>query len=389
MSDRNGESRSSAVSCGALLQEIREADGITRQDLLQATGMSRSTLYQRLDLLERAGLIHEAGQETSTGGRPPKILRFDDRGRVALTFDVGHTRAAVSLCRLDGTTLSGRTISLQPGWQPAALLEQLSTVAEALLDATSGERLVGIGLGIPAPVQSPGDVRWPTRAMPDAGYPLVDELVRRFNVPVCVENDARAFALGEFAASQSQAELFLGIKYASGLGAGLVSHGAMVRGSVGAAGDLGHIRITDDGPECTCQSRGCLAAYASGRALLRDLGPRVGSLTEAVQLLDAGDPEVTDWIDTATALLGRALAGLVQALNPREVVFGGYLGRHPYISDRLTETITELTLERVHDHTTMYAGRLGAAAGTLGLVWLVNQTLFSVQRVDQLVADVR
>ncbi|TDO93168.1 ROK family transcriptional regulator [Enemella evansiae] len=384
MGERGIEPRG-AASCGALLQEIREADGITRQDLLQVTGMSRSTLYQRLDLLERAGLIHEAGQESSSGGRPPKLVRFDDRDRLVLTLDVGQTRATVSVCRLDGTVLAGTEVTLEhPG--PAELLARLSSVADPLLAEQSG-RLIGVGLGIPAPVQAPGDVRWPTVAMPDAGYPLVDDLVRRFKVPTCVENDARVLTLGEYAAAGGRDGIFLGIKYASGLGAGVVTHGQMLRGSIGATGDIGHLRLSDGGPLCTCGNHGCLAAYTSGNALLRDLSGRVDTLTDAIELLDAGDPEVTEWFDTAIRTFGHTLAGLVQTLNPDEVVFGGYLGRHPWISDRLATAIRDFTLHRVNENTVLRPGSQGALAGTLGLVWLVNKTVYAPERVNALIAD--
>lgn len=384
MGERGIESRG-AASCGALLQEIRAADGITRQDLLQVTGMSRSTLYQRLDLLERAGLIHQAGQESSSGGRPPKLVRFDDRDRSVLTFDVGQTRATVSLCRLDGTLLDGCGVPLEGGG-PAALLEQLAEVADPMLARHTGT-LIGVGLGIPAPVQSPGDVRWPTVAMPDAGYRLVDDLVRRYRVPICVENDARALTLGEYAAAGNGEGTFLGLKYATGLGAGLVAHREMLRGSIGASGDIGHLRIADGGPRCTCGGHGCLAAFTSGHALLRDLGHRVGSLTEAIDLLEATDAEVTDWFATATRTLGHALAGLVQTLNPSEVVFGGYLGRHPWISERLAAAVRDFTLARVGDHTILRAGTQGALAGTLGLVWLVNKTVYAPDRINELIAQ--
>ncbi|GAB3705020.1 ROK family transcriptional regulator [Mariniluteicoccus flavus] len=374
-----------AASHGSLFAIIRAGGGITRQELLEASGMSRSTLVARLGELEAAGLVRDSGQRSPTGGRPAKGLCFDDRDKVVLTLDVGQTGATVSLCSLAEEQLETVRTPLDRGQDGAQLIARLSEVAEPLLASHPSARLVGVGLAIPAPVRTPRGDRWPTEAMPDAEHDLAGDLEARFGVPAVVENDARAMALGDHVLSEGPG-VFLSLKYASGIGAGVVSDGHILRGSTGAAGDIGHIRIAETGPVCTCGVRGCLAAFTSGRALLLTLTHRgVASLADLVALLDAGDPEVVARVSEAADLLGTHVAALVQALNPTRVTLGGSLGRHPLVFDRLVSSVGAHTMARVRDHAEIVVSPLGRMAGTVGLVRLVTETVFAPERVDALI----
>ena len=103
--DRTPASLSGATSHGHLLALIRSADGLSRQQLLAETGMSRATLYERLESLLRRGFIYEAEPLEATGGRRSRKIRFDDRGRVVLTIALGQTHATVSVTDTRGKAL--------------------------------------------------------------------------------------------------------------------------------------------------------------------------------------------------------------------------------------------------------------------------------------------
>lgn len=379
------------TSPGNLLGLIRALDGVTRAQLLELTGMSRTTLVERLDLLSRGGLVYEAGPLSSTGGRPAQVLRFDDRTKVLLVLDVGQTHCRLSVCSLGAESLAHEVFAVDVTEHPDVLVPQLVDRSSALLARFPGREVVGIGLGLPGPVQTGTGTRWPTTTMPGwETHPVDEYFTRRWQVPLLVENDARAITLGEYAqgVSSQGSDILLGVKYASGIGAGVVVDGHALRGSSGAAGDIGHIRITSSGPRCRCGRRGCLAAHVSGRALLRDLrGTGVRSLDDIVDRLDSGDKEVTGAVREAAALLGRTLSNTVQFVNPSRVVLGGILGRHPLVAQQVSRQIHRHTIARIGDEVTVTVGHLGEEAATVGLCRLVLAHVYAPEHIDELLAS--
>ncbi|HSO70907.1 MAG TPA: ROK family transcriptional regulator [Arachnia sp.] len=377
----------SAASPGALLQTIRAQGGLTRQQLLTRTGMARSTLSERLDSLERAGLIYESQQLSSTGGRPASVVAFDDRDRVVLTIDIGHHRATVEVCDHEGEALLTETLERDKSGLPE-LLENLARAGELLLAQAEGKRLAGVGLAIPAPVNSHTGTRQSSVALPDADFPFVELLAQRFGVDVAVENDARALTIG--AALEvpplADGDVLIGVKFSTGVGIGLYTGHHILSGSAGAAGDLGHLTITPGyGPECTCGRVGCLAAYVSGRAIVRDLARSdVRHVGDIARLFDAGDAEVVPVVERAAHVLGLHLGGFVQVTNPAYVFFGGFLGRRPAITEHTVAAIRTRLSHRV-DGPAEYRVVHGDHTTARGLVAMVLDQAFSPDQVDRLV----
>ena len=312
--------------------------------------MARSTLHARLDSLERAGLIYEAQQLSSTGGRPASVVVFDDRDRVVLTIDIGHHRATVSVCDHGGNALVTEVIERDESGLPD-LVENLARAGEQLLGLTTGVKLSGVGLALPAPVNTHTGTRQSAVALPEVDFPIVELLADRFCVDVSVENDARALTIG--AALEvpplADGEVLIGVKYSTGVGIGLYTGRHILRGSAGAAGDLGHLQITPGtGPRCTCGRVGCLAAYVSGRAIVRELNrPDVRTVADVAQRFDAGDGEVVPVVERAAHVLGLHLGGFVQVTNPSYVIFGGFLGRRPAITEHTIAAIRTQLSDRV------------------------------------------
>lgn len=179
----------------------------------------------------------------------------------------------------------------------------------------------------------------------------------------------------------------LGVKYSTGIGIGVLTGGQLMRGSTGAAGDLGHLRITPDGgPECTCGRRGCLAAYVAGRSLVRDLGrPEVTTVGDLVALYEVGDADVMDRVHVAARLLGQYLGGLIQVANPQYVAFGGFLGGRPAIAHNIVTAVREQVADRISD-VAEYRVVNGDHTTASGLVALVLENTLAPDAVNQALA---
>jgi len=365
---------------GHLLALIRTRPQWTRRELLDATGMSRPTLLERLAPLFAAGLIHGAGSSPSDGGRPAQLIRFDDRSMAVLTFDVGHTHGRVGVTGVHGRELRSATLRLDLATTgPDEVLAALTAAAAEL--TRPQERLVGVGVGLPGPIS-------PATGLPGAstvlrrweGFPVLDRLRARWDVPLVLENDARAFALGE--ASVQPDSVLLGVKWASGIGAGVVSDGRSLAGADGAAGDIGHIRVDPAGPLCRCGRRGCLAAYASGYALCSSTS--VGSIEE---LADRSfDPRVRGLLEAAARRVGEVLAALIALVNPRTLVLGGALGELPAVVSTVDQMVREIAMPHSTDGLRIVPSRLAGRAATAGLVDLVVRRVLDPEAVDRSLA---
>ncbi|WP_156223373.1 ROK family protein [Pseudactinotalea suaedae] len=380
-----------ATSYGALLDVIRSRPGLTRGQLLAATGMSRTTLFARLEVLFRAGYVYQDGSAPAGSGderrpgRRSELLRWDTRDKVALVLDLGQTRARVCMTSVGGQVLRVREVSADIHINPGEYLATIFDIADVLVRAGTDETLVGVAVGIPAPINPlTGGLGATTSMMaPWERYPLLDVLRERWHVPAVIENDARAFALGE-ASVLGPGRAVLAIKYATGIGAGIVDAGHVLEGADGAAGDIGHVRISDDGPLCTCGRHGCLASWASGQALIRDLqGTGVRNLWDIVDRVSAGDPLVCDAVDEAAARLSRVLSTVVAAANPDALVLGGVLGRMPRVVSTVEEHIREDVAERARHRLRVSAAHLGADGGVIGLSRKLVDLVYAPTAIDR------
>ncbi|MGH8793034.1 MAG: ROK family protein [Stackebrandtia sp.] len=370
-------------SLGHLLDLIRSRPNWTRGQLLTETGLSRTTLTERLDMLFRAGLAYEGGSAASTGGRPASLIRFEDRGRVVLAIDLGHRHGQIAITDLDGVTLRQRGMPIDIGSPPAQLLGKVYAIADELLAEGDDEQLVGVGVGVPGPVSPATGRLTPIPIMPGWHlHPIVEEIESRWGAPALLENDARAYALGVAATRPEEATPLIAVKYSTGIGAGIMIDGHLLCGVDGAAGDIGHIRIVSGpGRRCSCGRTGCLAAYASGRALLgqvpRGTAKSIGDL--AARALD--DKSVASVVREGARLLGNTLASLVATVNPQAVVLGGPLGRLALVVDEVRAQIEAGVIDRVVAPLEVTAGSADFPA-TTGLAALVVGHVYAPDTVE-------
>ncbi len=367
------------TSHGYLLELVRTSGGLSRRQLLESTGMSRGTLVGRLDTLTRLGLVYEAESLGATGGRRARRIRFEDRGRVVLAIDLGQTHARISVTDLLGTELRRAAVSLRVQDGAATVLGPVLEHAEKLVADGTGERVVGIGVGVPAATDPAGGaILHPTTL---SGWPagaVVEAVGARWDRPLVVENDARAAAVGE---CRSDEETLVYVKVATGIGCGIVVGGDVLRGASGVAGDLGHVRAAGAGAlrACRCGRSGCLAAHSSGRALLERLAPLgVGSLAEVGGRL--AEPAVAAELAAAAAVLGATLATTVTTVNPHRVVLGGTLGVLPALVDGVRREIDGIVTELARP--AVEGSALGDRATIRGLARLVTRRVFSPEAVD-------
>jgi predicted NBD/HSP70 family sugar kinase len=382
-----------AGSAGLMLQLIRDGHASTRSELMDVTGLSRSTVMQRLGTLLAAGLLREeAGGGPSRGGRPPAALAFNERLGVVLAADLGAGHGRLAVCDLAGMPLAEREEALRIADGPRPVLAWLGDTFDALL-AEAGRApadVLAVGVGVPGPVDVARGRPVSPPIMPGwDDYPVAAELAGRFATPVLLERDVNAMALGEHRLHRRELRHMVYVKVATGIGAGIISDGELLRGSHGRAGDIGHLRaITPSDVLCTCGNHGCVGALASGSAVvrqLRDEGVDVATSADVVALVREGHAEATHRVREAGRLLGAALAAVVAVVAPTALVVGGELAE---ASEPLLAGIRESVYQRSSPLATrelrILTSRLGPRAGVVGATTVALEHVLDPANVDAL-----
>lgn len=329
----------------AVLDHARAVPWTSRADIGRRLDLGRSVVSQRVDTLIALGLVEANPPSSSAGGRAPRRLTFRGEAGFLLVGELGASSLSVGMCDLAGTVLASAMHHADVARGPEVVLKQVEEAWTQLLDGHSiaRERVWAAGLGVPGPVEFATGRPIAPPIMPGwDGYPVCERLAAVFNSPVWVDNEVNLRALGETHDGIAQGvDDMIFVKIGTGIGAGIISQGALHRGAQGAAGDIGHIAVVDD-PSiiCRCGNTGCLEAVAGGQAVARaglvQLGdPRStalaafaapsGSLTSKDVALAAGegDPVALDLLVQAGRTIGESLAMLVNFYNPALVVMGG------------------------------------------------------------------
>jgi predicted NBD/HSP70 family sugar kinase len=379
------------TSAGHVLEMVRSGLVRTRREVQEATGLSRSTVFLRLAELSAAGLVREAGSRPGAAGRPSGLLSFVEDDKLVLTADLGATHGRLALQDAGGAVLGEATEEVPIDSGPEQVLRVVTEGFRALL-RDSGRpvhQLEGIGVGVPGPVQASGRPNQPPIMPGWHHYPVVEVLRRSFGVPVLVDNDANLMGLGEARTRFPDVDSLLFVKVGTGIGAGVILHGHAERGVSGGAGAIGHVRIThaDADRRCRCGAAGCLAAYASGWALARQLTERgltAASSRDVVRLVHQGHPEAIALVRVAGRLVGEVLATAVAVLNPGVLVLSGDMAdTHEHFLVGVREVLYERTVPLATRELLVTSSALGDRAGVIGARHLVVDHVFSAAAVDE------
>jgi glucokinase-like ROK family protein len=272
--------------------------------------------------------------------------------------------------------------------RPSGVARHIVEGVDAILADTAipTDNVVGIGVGVPGVVERAGSVfvhapSWDWRAVP-----LLAMLDERITLPITLDNGAKAMAQAElwFGAGRGVDDLAV-VLIGTGIGAGIITQGALYRGATNGAGEWGHTTLALDGRLCRCGSHGCLEAYAGAEGIiasLREASPRSpifvnddeqeGVIMALVAAAGRGDPIAVGVLEETTRYLGAGVANLINLFNPRRVVIGGWVGQQiaPSILPRLREIVARYALEQPLGAATVVPGQLGPDAVAMGAATL-------------------
>jgi predicted NBD/HSP70 family sugar kinase len=381
---------------GDLLNLMLDGQPRTRADLIEITGLARSTVAGRIECLVSFGLLKPSGQSRSTGGRPPTMFAFNPQARLVLAADFGVTHGRAALTDLNATVLAEEMADLDIADGPEATLGWLVEVADRLLSRVGRSRadLAGVGIGLPGPVEHQTGRAVKPPIMPGwDGFGVAQWVSQRIGAPVLVDNDVNLMALGEHTVVYPHVEHLVFVKVATGIGAGIISGRRLHRGAQGSAGDLGHVQSPRGGDAlCSCGNQGCLEAIASARAIALELDPsHLGGADASRMVLERlarGDREAVTAIRRAGRDIGEVLASCVSLMNPSVIVLGGALaGGAPSLLAGVREVIYARSLPLATGELSVVPSQTGEHAGVIGAATMAVQQFLAPQSVDAMLAN--
>ncbi|MFD4321556.1 ROK family protein [Streptomyces sp. NPDC058548] len=293
--------------------------GISRLELAERTRLTPQAVSKITARLRSEGLATEAGHRASTGGKPRTVLRLVPTAGYAVGVHLDRDELTTLLTDLAGAVVARRTRALDLGAGAGPVLDAVTEEVRGL-SAGSSEfaPVLGVGVAMPGPLDHRAGVPGRVTGFPEwEGHPVREELARRLGLPVVLDKDTNAAALG-LAVRPAAPGSFAYVHLGTGLGAGLVLGGAPLRGDRTGAGELGHQTVQLDGPPCGCGGRGCLEVLCLA-AVAR------GDDAGAARVLGAGAANVVRLLDIDEVLLGGRLvlaAPEVFAGGVREVLAG-------------------------------------------------------------------
>jgi predicted NBD/HSP70 family sugar kinase/biotin operon repressor len=314
---------------GVLFETVLTRGPLSRRDAARLTGLSAAAVTKLVKPLISHGYLVENDREAGVPGRPQIPLQVDPERHYAVGIKLMTSEVVGVIVDLHAEVQASYRMKFRDD-SVSGVVSAIEDTTAILLDRSPvpRERLLGIGIGLGGHVNGPAGMLYQSPFFGWRDVPLRRLVSERTGLPVVIENDVNALAVAEqwFGAGSSFSS-FVVLTIGAGVGCGVVLDGRLWHGASGAAGEVGHMIVDPNGPECHCGKRGCLEAVASDTAIMRAMsaavGRRITKLSQVVALAHAGDPDAKRVFTQAGIALGRAIAALLNLLNPPLVILSG------------------------------------------------------------------
>lgn len=389
------------INLSTVLRSLQTSAPLSRTGVASLTGLNKTTVSSLVEELIARGLVREIGLDMPSGGRPATLLELNSTAGVIVGVELGVDFIAAVLGTLTGQILWRRLQEAdQRAGQEAMIAQTLRLVDEAIAaPERAGARLLGVGLATPGTVNVRDGLLIFSPNLQWRNVPFGQIFHQHTGLPVLVDNDANAAAMGEhlFGVGR-QVDDFILIFAGVGIGGGLFLRGELYRGASGYAGEIGHTNFMVEPyrPPCRCGNRGCWETFANQYALTERMRARleVGryslvsrlmteqhaplSISLIVEAADAGDAEALEALTETGYLMGLGVANLVNIFNPELIILGGPLSvAGAYYLPAIEEAVRRTALPEIQQQVQIVLSGFGADASLIGAVALVAEAVLA------------
>jgi glucokinase-like ROK family protein len=367
----------------AVLQLVRERGPISRVELARLCNLTPATVFSIVEELVDLGVGQGSGIGTSAGGRKPKLFKFNPNAFAAVGVDLRANRLIAVVTDLDARPLARIVHNYQGEVDGVEGARRIHEVTEQVIRSSGmpSEALVGLGVSVPGMIDAENGVVVKAVNLGWQQVPLRALLNERLNLPIHILDVSAALAIGEtyFGAGRGARNLVC-INVGSGIGSSIIIAEQVYWGANGVAGEIGHMTIDEDGPQCRCGNYGCLERLAAGPAIVEravkglkqgavsSIRPMVkGKLEEVtvqivIKAAKSGDDFARNILNETGRYLGMGIANVVNFLNPEIVIVGG--GIPEAAGEALLEPLRQAVKLRAFE---IHAGRVRIVPAQLGI----------------------
>ncbi|MBM7556662.1 ROK family transcriptional regulator [Halanaerobacter jeridensis] len=381
-----------------IMECIREKGPISRADIAQITGLTPASVSKITKNLISNDYIKEHGYGQSSGGRPPVLLELNAAAGYIIGVDLGPEILEVSITDLEANVLISNNEDLE-NLEQNFVLDELMNLIHLTMEASKIDKkeVIGIGMAVHGLVNSETGISIFAPHYHWKEVPIKEIIEDEFGLPTFIDNDVRAMALGERWFGRAQkSDNFITVNVSNGIGSGIVIDGELYQGTNYSAGEIGHIVVDNDGPQCSCGNYGCLESLASNPKIVKRARKLIkqGAQSKISTLVDNNLDEITvtdickaaneedevalEVLKETGRYLGMGLAYLINILNPELIIIVGKIVKSKdnifqYIEEVIESKALEVPAKRVN----IVATALGEQAATIGGVTLVLRELFT------------
>jgi glucokinase-like ROK family protein len=377
-----------------ILQVFRTNPTLSRARLATETGLNPSTVSAIIGELIQENFIRETNLiQSSTGGRPGRLLEINPEGGCALGIEINVDYIEFLITDFAANKLWRQRQSTAFEIGQEEIMQQVSLLAKkaSAFIQERGSRLLGVGVGVPGLVDVSSGLLRIAPNLHWVNVPIRDVLAKYFDCPIYVENEANAAALGEyyFGAVRNVKD-FIYLSTGIGLGSGIVIGGKLFRGMFGYAGEAGHMTLDVNGDLCGCGKRGCWETFVGPRAVeqrvQRSLAAGAKSILrdmvkgdiknivfdDVIKAAKMGDQTAMDALAKVAFYMGIGIANLVNLFNVEVIVLGGALNNaSSFILEDIKSVVSANTLAPGKEHLRIIPSAHGTDACVMGAIALV------------------
>ena len=384
-----------------ILDLIRNKGLTTKQQIAKELGINITTVSDIINQFNNTyNILKETGDGNSSGGRKPKLYSINNELGYVVGVDVGGTNTRVIITDLACNISRCIKVKTKAKEGKEAVLSRVISIISEMIDSSkiSREKIFGIGMSISGIINSYEGISIFCPNIPGwENYPIRSIMEKEFNIPVCIDDSVRCAAVAEkrFGIAKDH-DNFIFISIGKGIGMGTFIDGKIYRGSMGLAGELGHITVSEDGPLCNCGNKGCLEAIASGPGILkraregiengivtsisREINNNFENLTVEIisKAANEGDKYAYYLINRTGEYIGIAIAAALNLFGCDLVVlWGGILECGDIILDAIKRTVKMRALEFISKRVGIEKTVLGDYIAALGAAQIFIDRLYS------------
>ena len=307
--------------------------------------------------------------------------------KYVIGVDLGGTKISTAISTIEGNILANVVLPTKAEEGEVAVLGIIiQSIDEVIVgSSTSIDEVEAIGIGSPGPLDAKKGIIITTPNLPFKDYNLVQPLKEKYNIPVYLDNDANAAAIGEymFGAGKGK-ESIIYFTVSTGVGGGAVLDGKVYRGHTSNALEIGHTTVDPNGPRCNCGNLGCLEAMSSGTAIAKKGKEAVSTNVETslkkydtitsyevFKEAEAGDEVAKDIIDNALTYLGIGVANAIATFDPEMIIIGGGVSKAgDIVFDTVKKVVNKRCFKSMAESCEIVPAGLGSDAGVVGAVAL-------------------